>query len=170
MKDYVLKTKNYNKIVTEYNDEGLKKESTLFDPEDNIISKIKYSYADGKLLNETYFNNNSEKTGEINYRYNSLGYIIEENKLATGSRPKTKKYILDSLNNVITIDEGYFKQVFEYDSLGNVISKQGYDGKGNPQLKTVYKYDEKGLMSETIKISGAGKPEIYIEYEYEFYD
>jgi hypothetical protein len=170
MKDYLQKTKNYNRIVNEYNDAGLKTAATLYDPSENIVSKIKYSYVDRKLVSETYYNDKSEQSGEFQFMYDSLGNIIEEKKIAEGFRVKTKKYILDSLNNVISIDETYFRREFEYNSSGNIISEQSYDGKGNPQLKVVNKYDEKGLMIETIKYAGSGKPEIYIEYEYEFYE
>lgn len=169
MKDYQRKTNNYNKIVTEYSDDGLKTKSTLFDHLDKIISKTEYSYVDRKLVSQTFFNNKSEQTAEINYQYDSLENIIEENKLVTDWRSRTKRYILDSLNNVITVDQIFYKRELEYDSSGNIINEQSFDGKGNAQMKIIHTYDENGLMIETIKYAGSGKPEIYVKYEYEYY-
>ena len=84
-------------------------------------------------------------------------------------RPRTKRYILDSLNNVITVDEIFYKREIEYDSSGNIIDEQAFDGKGNAQMKIIHKYDQNELMIETIKYAGSGKPEIYVRYEYEYY-
>ena len=97
------------------------------------------------------------------------GQLTSETVKSQGISPVISKYIYDNKNNLIEIDKGYYRQVFEYNDNGEVIKETHFDGDDGMQQRTDMVYNHLGLMVERIRFDGLNQPAILTHYEYSFY-
>ena len=148
-----------NTFIHKYGNDGNRIEMSEYES-DSLSFTIYFQYNfDGYLIGESYsFPDDSIKTWEIYYTYDSVGNMIEENwdnsdEFDASSSKWTYKY--DILGNVIESnsysynDSVYQSTTYLYDSVGNIIEENTYNYSDSSfNNKITYEYDSHGNVIE----------------------
>jgi hypothetical protein len=96
----------------------------------------------GKKIQEIFFDVDGNRIQEINFRYNGTIHCINTYKYdLKGNKIEYIKYEGNK-------EKMIFRQFFQYNDKGNVITESGFNGVEN--YKTTFKYDPNGKITEVV--------------------
>ena len=126
---------------------------STFNSNGDIVGKVGYEYASGRLVRETLFNANAEVQSTIDYTYDAAGRKLSRLvKAASGNQVMTeygwdkgilvKVSILDAGKNIIK----RYDRIYDKDGL--LVREDEYGSDNLLVGKTVYTYNGKVLVRE----------------------
>ena len=113
------------KVVYEYNSEGLRIKKYDYDKENNIKETVDYIYENNILTGKKFYDENNNYDSYENYQYDSEGRIIRETEYRADGSVKNYKTFEYSENN------SYIKQYFNDDGTLYRYFVKKYDNMGN---------------------------------------
>lgn len=162
-----------NRKIFKYNYSGHCIEEVQYDYDENQNEsklRIVYTYDEGLIINEKYFDSNDNFEQEIIYNYSTNGKLLYKEFLDKDGNCKFKEiYKYDTNDNLTEVlsqnSEGLSKVIKKYDLKGNLIEELDimsekiiyeYDSNNNlirkisnnGELKYTYKYDKNNNLIE----------------------
>lgn len=173
-----IERKEYKKNVREtytgiyfYDEDGKLLKIDTYNSKDKKVWSDQYSFDGDKLIEHKSYNQDDEIAAIVKFNHNSAGLIIEEIGVSpsTGESKTFATYKYDNAGMVIENETNNFRQVFEYNTNGDVVLDIMYNKFGNRQHKFTMSYDDKGLLIERIRYSPTEKKVYTVKYEYEYF-
>ena len=165
-------------------------ENYIFDRKGRITEKLAYDESNKLEWESTYTYESNNKANiltkkacgsfksQVTYIYNDLGEIIEET-IYNAQGDVIDKYVHlydeQGINRISTScyrvgGSLKWREVYEYDHLGNKLAYRHYDSQGNLDWYTMYKYDNLGNKIEEGSYDFFENELSYHTYEYVYDD
>lgn len=150
------------KIISSFDENGVKAEDCEYDDKDNLTGKTVYKNVDSNPTEETYYNSTGELVWKKIYKYSDANQLEESfSYSADGQLDIRRKHKYDKFGKLLETasfdasDKIISNEVFSYNDDDTINEYAIYGEDGKRQTRIFYKYDENKncIKSITYKVT-----------------
>lgn len=137
------------KIITSFDENGIKSEDCEYDGKDNLTGKSVYKNEGSNPVEETYYNSKGELIWKNIYKYSDANQLEETfSYFANGQLDVRCKHKYDKFGKILEItsfdasDKITSNEVFSYNDDDTINEYAVYGADGKRRTRIFYKYDE----------------------------